>query len=232
MTGDWQGTLDIRIIPVIADAKQQTRDYVETLNQQHFEDIERYLIAQAEPFGLNLKNSLDIRLEPSIEDNPPTVPKNNSSLFEVTLWSLKLRWWAWRNELDDHHIAQIRLYVLYQSPSNNQPLPHSTGLQNGLLGLINARAFENQEGLHQIVIVHELLHIFGATDKYDFSTGEPFYPQGFAQPNQSPLHPQSKAKIMARAMQIDDKKLEVATSLNRIIIGPITAQEIGWLSAE
>ena len=46
MTGDWQGTLDIRIIPVIADAKQQTRDYVETLNQQHFEDIERYLIAQ------------------------------------------------------------------------------------------------------------------------------------------------------------------------------------------
>ena len=46
-------------------------------------------------------------------------------------------------------------------------MAHSTGLQKGMLGVVNAFASADQEGSNAVVIAHELLHTFGATDKYD-----------------------------------------------------------------
>jgi len=147
---DWQGTLDIKIIPVIADDRPTTRKFVEKIDERYFRNIKRYLEAQAKKYDVNLENNLNIEITEAISDVPPTVPENGASRFDIIIWSLKLRWWAWQHQLDDHHIAQIRLYVLYQSPSDRTPLAHSTGLQNGLIGLINTRANRQNISLHQV----------------------------------------------------------------------------------
>ena len=230
VAADWQGLIDIRIIPVVADDKPQTLKYVNKLSVRQFKDIEPFLVSQANKYNVDLDNGLSIKLENSISDVPPEVPGHESSKLEIIIWSLKLKWWAWQHRLDDHRIRQIRLYVLYQSPDKNVALPHSTGLQNGLLGLVNARATKQQSSLHQVIITHELMHIFGAHDKYNINNGMPSHPFGFANPNKKPLFPQSKAELMGRSIPLTQDKIEVATRLRQVVIGKTTAQEIGWLS--
>ena len=80
-----------------------------------------------------------------------------------------------------------------------------------------------------MIITHELLHIFGAHDKYNLDGGLPSYPFGYATPNKKPLFPQSKAEIMGRSIPIEENRAEVATRLRQIVIGEQTAKEIGWL---
>jgi len=229
---DWSGTLDIRLIPVVADQKPQTQRFIDKLTVSDFDDIHIYLKKQGEHFGVDLQYGLNITLEEQTTNTPPVVPNANSSRLEILLWSLRLKWWAWKNQLEDHHLAQTRIYILYQSPEKNKPLAHSTGLQNGLIGLVNARASTSQQPLHQIVITHELLHIWGASDKYDTATGIPFFPDGYAAPNQTPLFPQRFTEIMARAKPVSQTKYDVATHLKQTLIGNKTALEIGWIKQQ
>ena len=125
-----------------------------------------------------------------------------------------------------------RIYTLYQSPDDGNPLPHSTGLQNGLIGLVNARAVGTRRSLHQVIITHELLHIFGASDKYSLESGKSVYPDGYAEPNKKPLYPQTKAEIMGRSIPLNTTRSEIAKSLNQTIVGKTTAAEIGWVNTD
>ena len=78
-----------------------------------------------------------------------------------------------------------------------------------------------------MVIAHELLHTFGASDKYDLATLQPIYPAGYAEPALSPRLPQSKAEIMGGRTPVDELNAEIPASLADTVIGAETAQEIG-----
>ena len=77
-------------------------------------------------------------------------------------------------------------------------------------------------------MVHELLHAFGATDKYDLATGVPLYPIGYAYPNQQPLFPQAKAELMAGHIPVSVDKSKMPDHLGQTLINEITAIELGW----
>lgn len=79
-----------------------------------------------------------------------------------------------------------------------------------------------------MVMVHELLHAFGATDKYDLATGQPIYPIGYAAPNQQPLYPQQQAELMAGYIPLSQSKSKMPESLEQTRINEITAIELGW----
>ena len=226
VSSSWDGTLNIRIIPIVADDSATTLKYVNNLKKTDFDTIARYLIRQAARYKTDLTHSLDIGLGTPIYDIPPKAPSRDSSRLEIALWSLSLRWWAWQNQPNDYHSTQVRLYVLYQNPDVGVALPHSTGLRNGLIGLIYARI--NDTRFHNVVINHELLHIFGAVDKYDLANGKPAFPMGYAEPNLTPVHPQNLAEIMGRSIPITENRYEVARRLGKTIVGPQTAQEVGW----
>ncbi len=80
-----------------------------------------------------------------------------------------------------------------------------------------------------MVIAHELLHTFGASDKYDLATLQPIYPAGYAEPALRPRLPQSKAEIMGGRTPVDELNAEIPASLADTVIGAETAQEIGLL---
>jgi hypothetical protein len=101
-------------------------------------------------------------------------------------------------------------------------------MRNGLIGLIYACVNGNYKKFDNVVITHELLHIFGAGDKYDLFNGKPAYPDGYAQPNLTPVHPQNRAEIMGRSIPISKNRHEVARRLKRTMIGPQTAKQIAW----
>ncbi|MFT4629869.1 MAG: hypothetical protein ACI9WC_003479 [Arenicella sp.] len=228
VSSGWIGTLDLRIIPIVADDSPTTLSYVENLEQADFDNIERYLIRQAARYKTDLSHGLNIRLSKPIYNVPPVTPRPDSSSLEIGLWSLSLRWWAWRNQPSDYHNSQIRLYVLYQDTDGGVSLAHSIGLRNALIGLIYARVNDSNKEFDNVVITHELLHIFGAVDKYDLFNGKPAYPDGYAQPNLMPVHPQNRAEIMGRSIPISENRHEVAPRLKRTMIGPQTAKEIAW----
>ncbi len=58
----------------------------------------------------------------------------------------------------------------WSDPERTTAVPHSLGLQAGLLGVVYAFADETLDAPNNVVIAHEVLHTLGATDKYDPET--------------------------------------------------------------
>ena len=116
------------------------------------------------------------------------------------------------------------------APAWARRLPHSAGLQRGLTAVVHLFASRAQEAQNRIVIAHELLHTFGATDKYDLAIGLPMYPDGFADPELVPRYPQHRAEIMAVKVPLSATEARMPDGLEDERVGPLTAHEIGWVS--
>ena len=79
------------------------------------------------------------------------------------------------------------------------------------------------------MLAHELLHTLGATDKYSLTSNLPRFPDGFADPTLKPAMPQKKAELMAGRIPLDEQHAEMPESLRSVVVGRLTAAEIGWL---
>ncbi len=192
--------------------------------------VERYMAEEAERYGLANNHPIEIKLGPVIHESPPLPPQQGSYL-DIMLWSLKLRYWAaTHNDYDGP--VDLKLYVRYFDPETSPHLTHSVGMQKGLVGIVNAFADRRAAGQNNVVFAHEMLHLFGATDKYNKSNNMPLYPEGFAEPDREPLYPQQWAEIMGGRRPISENKAEIPDKLNHTLIGELTAQEINWLQGE
>ena len=81
---------------------------------------------------------------------------------------------------------------------------------------------------NNFVITHELLHTLGAGDKYELGSNQPIYPAGYADPELTPLYPQEFAEIMGGRIPVSQISSITPQSLDAVIVGPYTADEIGW----
>ena len=91
----------------------------------------------------------------------------------------------------------------------------------GDVALVRAGARDADSPLAYAAIAHELLHLVGATDKYDASG--PLFPDGLVEPGQGAK--QHFVEVMAQAFP--DGRLPA--SLSDVKVGPLTAKEVGWL---
>lgn len=228
---DWQGTTDVVIIPIVADDDKTTQGYLQQLTEQDFNQIRKFFKREIKRYRPELSHSLLLRLSDQIDNTPPPAPKGDISKLSIIFWSLKIRWWAYNNRPADYHSQQIRLYVLYNKPKVGKRLPHSTGLQKGMIGIIHAYTGKKNNAHNNLIIAHELLHIFGASDKYDLKTGLAINPNGYAEPNKKPLHPQRFVEIMGRTIARSGSSHEIGDRLSLAIINKQTAKEIGLIKA-
>jgi hypothetical protein len=150
-------------------------------------------------------------------------------MLDAVTWSLKMRWWAWRNTPATDIRPDIRMYLLYYDPATHTSVPDSAGLAKGQIGVANLFATRRMSGSNLVVSTHELLHTLGATDKYDLQTGLPRFPEGYADPELNPPLPQQMAEIMAGRIPVDATHTNIPESLDDTLIGPQTAREIGWI---
>jgi hypothetical protein len=114
---------------------------------------------------------------------------------------------------------------------NRAVLDHSFVMPKGYLGIVHAYASPRMEKKNAVVVSHELLHLAGATDKYDPATELPRYPDGYADPAANPRYDQTRAEIMAGSIPVSATKSEMPDSLDETVIGPATAREINWIPA-
>ena len=230
-TTDWDEPLVIAIYPINGDGREATTKYIEALDQETFAGIEEFFSREAENYHLEIKKPVDIDLSKQINELPPAPPGNRASVLSIMFWSLKLRYWSW--SIDNYDSPKdIQMFIIYFDPEKSQRLAHSLGLQKGLIGVVNAFAKKKMAKENNVVIVHEILHTVGASDKYDPRTNFPLFPIGFAEPDKVPSLPQKKAEIMAGRIPIKSNKAKSPTSLKKTVVGNTTASEIRWIGVD
>jgi hypothetical protein len=229
-TTHWQRTVFVGAFPVSADASSATARYLAQLDQEKIDDVGGFLKAEARRYGVGVDEPIELQLYPTLT-LPPPAPDSGAGVVTRLLWSLKLRYFRNRAlAAVSGPRPKIALFLLYHDPALAQTLPHSAGLQRGLSAVVHLFASRSQEAQNRIVITHELLHTFGATDKYDLATGLPKYPEGFAEPQLVPRYPQQLAEIMAGRMPLSATEARLPDSLKDERVGPLTAREIGWVN--
>lgn len=224
----WEHTIHVAVYPIAGDNSLATISYIGGLNDESFTDIAQWMQQQTEKQGLAILQPVALRVAPPQTEMPPPRP-SQPSVLNAMLWSLQLRWWAFRHDQIHGPKPHIRLFVLFYDPARNSSVPNSTGLSQGQIGVIHAYASRQQRRQNAVVIAHEMLHTFGATDKYDLTTLQPIYPQGYADPGRNPRLPQEMAEIMGGRIPFDEQTAVIPISLADTLIGPETAQEIGFL---
>ena len=222
---EWGIGQTIGLYPVNADGSAATAAYLKTLDEDSFRPIQKYMTEEMRRHGIEMPYALSLQLGPEIGKLPPPIPEQ-ASWWQVVRWSLELRWWAWRNTPKTVLVPKVRLYLLYHGAG--QTALDSAGLAKGRIGLVNLFADKRMEGSNLVVATHEMLHTFGATDKYDPASLQPLDPQGLAEPERVPRYPQQWAEIMAGRIALGSESAEIPRALDQTLIGPDTAHEIGW----
>jgi hypothetical protein len=224
---DWNIPLRIAAFPINADGSEVTARYIAQLPAGAFQQIETFFEQEAKQYGLQMERPVRLTLAPPLSEAPPALGPRSSGL-SVLLWSLRMRYWAWRVDAPPGPAPDIKLFVLYHDPAVSPALPHSVGLQKGLLGVVHVFADAGMRGSNDTVIAHELLHTLGATDKYDLQSNQPILPDGYAEPDRQPLYPQSFAELMGGRIPVSSTEATTPESLQQVLIGAKTAREIGW----
>lgn len=227
-TTDWDNALWVSIYPINADQSKVTENYIKQLKVDDFQDIKDFIAEEAEYYKIPITEPVIVNIAPEVTSIPPPPPTTHS-VINVMLWSLKLRYWAYKNNTDTGPDPDVKIYVVFNDPEKIKKLPHSLGLEKGLIGVVHAFAGRRYTRRNNVIVAHELLHTLGAKDKYDLATGLPIFPIGFANPENDPLYPQNRAEIMAGRIPINENVANFPKSLYRVVIGKTTAQEINWI---
>lgn len=222
----WRAPLDVAVIPINGDGSEAAAAAIDALTPDAFADIGAFLEREVARYGVRHAPAMQVALLPELKQKPPAPPRDGSVL-KTMLWSLQMRWWVYRQS--DAWLPQpgrIKLFLLYHAPQDGVALEHSLGLQKGLIGVVHVFADPAQAAQNNIVIAHELLHTLGATDKYE-GGGMPRYPEGYAEP-ELPQHAlRREAEIMAGRLVGANGEPVMPPGLERCVIGPLTAYEIG-----
>lgn len=141
----------------------------------------------------------------------------------VGAWLARARTTSWERP------PHVRMFVVFHDPKLTSTVPHSLGLQKGLIGVVHVFASDEQTAQNKVVVAHELLHTVGATDKYDPATNLPRFPDGYGDPQQQPLLPQRFAEIMAGRVAVSSTEAEMPADLGAVVVGAATAREINWV---
>lgn len=225
---EWKYTLIVNVYPINGDGSATSEAYIQSLSRDEYHSIEQFMLTAAEHYGRQQQASIQIRLQNKLDQRPPAPPEN-ANILEVMWWSLRFRWWAYRHAKVQGPGTQVRLFLQYFDPQQLQ-VRRSTALQEGLIGQVNVFAASDMREKNNVVIAHEFLHTLGATDKYNPANDFPRFPDGYAEPEKSPLHPQRFAEIMGGRLPLNEVDAVIPSHLNKVLIGPQTAREINFLS--
>jgi hypothetical protein len=228
MVRSWRAPLEVSVTPINGDGSAQAAAAIRALKAGDLSDINDFLERELERYGVRRSPAMTLSLQPELAEIPPAPPRDGNVL-KIMAWSLKMRWWVYRQSgVLLPELGKIKLFLLYHAPGDGVALEHSLGLQKGLIGVVHVFADPRQQSQNNIVIAHELLHTLGATDKYDPATNLPSFPEGYAEPARGQGAAQDFAEIMAGRTPVSPGRAEMPSGLDATLVGTLTAREIGW----
>ena len=224
---DWDVPLRVTLYPINGDGSAEAEQYIGRLGADRFEALEQFFEVEAEHYGMQMERPIQFTQAPQLRELPPALNRD-ANVFGIMAWSLRMRYWAWRAPDLPGPAPDVKLFVVYHDPALSPTLEHSVGMQKGLYGIVNVFAERAMMGSNDVITAHELLHTLGATDKYDARNSQPLDPIGYAEPERQPLLPQDQAELMAGRIPISAQESITPESLRQVVVGTLTAMEIGW----
>ena len=210
---DWNNSLWIKVYPINGDGSARSDQYIDNLELRDFDGIETFLSREISRYSSELTRPVRVELGEPIAVQPPELG-NDPNVFDIMLWSLRMRWWAGSVTDDQDRIdPDVRMFVRYHTPDSSIMLDNSVGLRKGMVGIVNGYASRRYRGTNNVIIAHEFLHTLGATDKYRPHDGQPIGPDGLAEPQKSPLYPQRYAEIMGGRIALSENDSVIPKSL-------------------
>lgn len=226
----WERPVWVTFYPLAADAGADTREFVREVDAESFADIDTFFKTQSQRFGIDLTPVIRVQVAPVSSELPPEIPDRHAPHL-VAWWSLKMRWYAWNMDRKDELVTpDIQVFAIYHGRDNRAEKHLSVGMRKGMFGVVNLYALDSMNARNQVVIAHELMHVFGASDKYSLASNEPIFPNGYADPNQTPLFPQQRCEIMGGRIPLSAYDSVMPRSLAQCTVGELTAWEIGFFS--
>jgi hypothetical protein len=224
----WERPILVAVYPIAADDDPASLRAAEETDEADFDAVNQFMNREAAPYGFSVKPPFRFLVAEPGTELPPAVPGQFAPLA-IAWWSLKMRWWAWMQDFNDDLITpDVQMFVLYHAVNGKTEIGISVGMRKGRYGLVKAYAGEASRQSKLIVFTHEMLHVLGATDKYVLTTGEPIFPEGYADPDKRPLLPQQRAEIMGGRIPVTSFSSVMPSSLKQCKIGRQTAEEIGF----
>lgn len=224
---DWNIPLRVAVYPINGDGSATTEQFIGQLQQDRFENLEKFFAQEASHWGVKLEKPVSFRPAPQLTERPPALARD-ANIFGIMGWSLRMRYWSWQTPEPPGAAPDIKLFVVYHDPAITPTVAHSVGMQKGLYGVVNVFADRTMIGSNDMITAHELLHTLGASDKYDPRNSQPLNPTGYADPTKQPLLPQTHAELMGGRIPLTSTESEIPESLRQVIVGPLTAAEIRW----
>lgn len=219
----------LRVALVLVEREPVAPELLSALTTRAF-DLERRLTHEferhggsgMEPFSLVVKGPVTASTDPPKLDEPGLEGLARHS------WAL----WRWTRDLDQRgHVEwrgyDSRIYLVLRPPHGELAFVEGESEDGGRVGVAQADLDHGMLDFALFVATHELFHTLGASDKYDLN-GHASYPDGFAEPERSPLYPQPGAELMARNLPLSPTSERPPDKLKELWIGSETAREIGW----
>ena len=226
---DWNDTLWVDVYLVNGDRLDSTQRYIDSIRAEEFTGVDEFFAAEAKRYGVAIEKPFRLNVIGQYRDDLPT-PGARPSVLGTMWWSLEMRWL--RMKLDWQSSGpkpDVVAFAVYHDSAESAVLDRSMALRKGLIAVSNLFASHDARGSNQVVLAHELLHTLGATDKYSLASNMPEFPDGFAEPTLKPRLPQKKAELMAGRIPLDEQHATMPESLRSVVVGRLTAEEIGWL---
>jgi hypothetical protein len=226
----WERPIWVTVYPMVADEAAATRAHAMSIEESTFASVNHFFERDLRLHGVSLTPPFNFQIAPVSEEKPPAIPGRHE-MIAIGVWSLKMRWWVWRMQRNDGLPAgDIQLFVFYHALEAGGEMKVSVGMRKGMYGLVKAYTGQGMQEQNNVVIAHELLHVLGASDKYQPATGDPDYPAGYAEPDRQPVYPQVKAEIMGGRIPLSPYESVMPASLAECRMGHETAKEIGLFS--
>jgi len=108
----WREPLFVAIYPIAADDSAVTRTYLDSLTREQFEPIDSFFSRESARYHLRTGEPIRSRLQPELTEQPPQRAAR-AGMLSTALWSLKLRYWAWRASGRVNEPEDIRIFVLF-----------------------------------------------------------------------------------------------------------------------
>jgi hypothetical protein len=192
-------------------------------------DVERRRYA---PTVVQLPVKLHVGGPVEVPDLPPAPPRADEGLSLLDRHrrtSAFLDWFA-RHRRGITHRRGVVVHVLLVRPEVKERLPwqHSVADKRNRAGFVLSTLTPGGSDLALVDAAHELLHLFGARDKYEHDRC--VFPAGYAEPFRQPRWPQRYSEVMGQGIPQSEHGAErPASGFGEMRVGVQTAFEVGWI---
>ena len=114
MNQDWSKPIVVLLHPINADGQRSTSAYIQQISTDDLEEIEHYLGLQSQAFR-GQPISFHFQLGRELNTLPPKFPESGR-ILDTVLWSLKFRFYAWKQHQGEDGSPSVTLFLIYYDP--------------------------------------------------------------------------------------------------------------------